>query len=102
VKWPLCMRMFSKMSDIVFLLEKIGFVDIEFDMSDSLMEVEGANEDLEKSINPQDSLRYKVHNDEGQNEYRHLEHYDMNDLCARVVIKARKPRVVSNIVDSEK
>jgi ubiquinone/menaquinone biosynthesis C-methylase UbiE/uncharacterized iron-regulated protein len=91
VKWPLCMRMFSKMSDIVPLLEKIGFVDIEIDLSDSLMEVEDVNKEMEKASDSQDSLRYKVHNKEGQNKYRYLESYDMNDLCSRVVIKARKP-----------
>ena len=91
VKWPLCMRVFSKMSDIVPLLEKIGFVDIEIDLSDSLMEVVDANEENEEIMNSQDSLRFKVHNAEGQNEYKHLENYDMNDLCSRVVIKARKP-----------
>jgi len=97
VEWPLCMQTFAKIEELRPMLEDLGFVDIDFDFSDSLMEVElemdeevkienidGENEEDEEG-------RYKVHNKEGRQQFRHLENINMNDLCARVVIKARKP-----------
>jgi len=113
VEWPLCMQTFAKMNEIEPMLRKLGFVDIELDLSDSDMEVPEAVEeetsecshrdnenkqgtgeqDKEKENGCEDdgSGRFKVHNDEGSDEFRHLENFDMNALCARVVIKARKP-----------
>ena len=115
VEWPLCMQTFAKMNEIEPMLRKLGFVDIELDLSDSDMEVPEAVEDETSVCTHQDSEskqgtgeqekekekkngseddgpgRFKVHNDEGSDEFRHLENFDMNALCARVVIKARKP-----------
>jgi Methylase involved in ubiquinone/menaquinone biosynthesis len=115
VEWPLCMRTFAKMNEIIPMLEKAGFVDIELDLSDSVMEVyteeeevpgldgdEMKNSDMMKSQisldhraketdGEVDQSRFKVHNGDGQAQFKHLENFDMNQLCARVVIKARKP-----------
>jgi len=102
VEWPLCMETFAKLKDLEPMLKELGFVDIEFDFSDSLMEVEVEvdtevsdegeieSEDV-KDQEEEEEGRYKVHNEEGQEQFRHLENVNMNDLCARVVIKARKP-----------
>ena len=35
--------------------------------------------------------RFKAHKGEGRGRFRHLENFDLNMNCARVVIKARKP-----------
>jgi hypothetical protein len=104
VEWPLCMRTFAKMNEIEPMLKKIGFVDINIDLTDSLMEVYDEEEEIEsqsidisdnKNIESiaadNDNLRFKVHNKEGQKQFKHLENFDMNQLCARVVIKATKP-----------
>ena len=99
VDWPLCMQTFSKLDEIVPLLKEIGFDEIEIDMSDSKMEIEvdeNGDEDSESqngstwSEEKEDTGRYKVHNEEGREDFRHLEKVDMNALCARVVIKAKK------------
>ena len=104
VEWPLCMQTFAKMDELVPMLEGLGFVDIEIDMSDSLMEVEEEETMVEGESRPKDENhidmqvdekdngegRFKVHNEEGQKQFRHLENFDMNQLCARVVIKASK------------
>eukprot|EP00557_Chaetoceros_sp_GSL56_P005914 CAMPEP_0176488052 /NCGR_PEP_ID=MMETSP0200_2-20121128/6486_1 /TAXON_ID=947934 /ORGANISM="Chaetoceros sp., Strain GSL56" /LENGTH=665 /DNA_ID=CAMNT_0017884975 /DNA_START=1164 /DNA_END=3161 /DNA_ORIENTATION=- len=118
VEWPLCMRTFAKMNEILPMLEQAGFVDIEIDLSDSLMEVyeeEDETTDLDyadvktsntdeiidtedsphyrskESLGDENQSRFKVHNEEGQKQFQHLENFDMNQLCARIVIKARKP-----------
>jgi arsenite methyltransferase len=104
VEFPLCMQTFARIDEIVPMLEALGFVDIHIDLSDSLMEIpepeqepeenEGGDDDVnEKEEDPTDAGegRFKVHNDEGRERFRHLENFDMNMLCARVVIKARKP-----------
>lgn len=104
VEWPLCMQTFAKLDELEPMLNEIGFENIDIDMSDSKMEMEDLEDDEEddekiENKNEQtrvqeekgdDSGRYKVHNEEGQKQYRHLENFDMNKLCARVVIKATK------------
>lgn len=99
VEWPLCMQTFAKIEELRPMLEELGFVDIEFDFSDSLMEVEveveidddGKIKNEDGEIEEDEEGRYKVHNEEGREQFRHLENVNMNDLCARVVIKAKKP-----------
>ncbi len=114
VEWPLCMQTFAKMNELEPMLKELGFEDIVLDLSDSLMEVpepemeddeehEESHDDKKNSVDSsiQDKSipsndepnegRYKVHNEQGREEFRHLENFDMNALCARVVIKARKP-----------
>jgi arsenite methyltransferase len=110
VEWPLCMQTFARIDEIVPMLEALGFVDIQIDLSDSLMEVPEPEPDVEENAEVEveendgddekneveDAVdngegRFKVHNEEGREHFRHLENFDMNMLCARVVIKARKP-----------
>lgn len=97
VEWPLCMETFAKVGELVPMLKELGFVDIELDFSDSLMEVEvevdtNVPDKGEMDLDEKEGEgRYKVHNEEGREQYRHLESVNMNDLCARVVIKAKKP-----------
>jgi arsenite methyltransferase len=106
VEFPLCMQTFARIDEVVPMLQELGFVDIQIDLSDSLMEIpepdqeteenEGGDDDNEREEeNLTDAVegegRFKVHNGEGRERFRHLENFDMNLLCARVVIKARKP-----------
>jgi len=105
-EWPLCMQTFAKLDELEPMLQELGFVDIEFDFSDSLMEVEGVENENESEQEikkmkfegegeeveeEEEDGRYKVHNEEGRKQYEHLEKFNMNDLCARIVIKAKKP-----------
>jgi len=97
VEWPLCMETFAKQSELIPMLSKLGFVDVEVDMSDSLMEVY-VEEESEEAKKTAESIktsnkegRFKIHNNDEEEKYRHLENFDMNSLCARVVILARKP-----------
>jgi len=97
VSWPLCMQMFIAKSAIQPLCEQLGFVDVVVDDSDSSFSIElpeealaGMQEDKEATANPSSSsARNKVH--VGSPEFRHLEKYDMDEICARVCITARKP-----------
>jgi len=106
VEWPVCMQTFAKMDDIKSMLLSLGFEDVEIDLSDSLMEIpitedekleelglllEGSEHREDEKKEDNEDGRFKVHNEKGRQKYRHLEKFDMNALCARVVIKARKP-----------
>ena len=108
VEWPLCMHTFAKMEELKPMLENVGFEDVEIDLSDSLMEVELEEEEEEEEVQQvmEETMvekhrkekddndgngRYKVHNEEGRKRFQHLDNFDMNKLCARVVLKARKP-----------
>ena len=83
VSWPLCMRVFMPLQDARPLLETIGFKNVSVDESDSKMtfEEEELNVDVE-------SNRYKIHGNSA--EFQHLENFDMNTLCARVVLTGNK------------
>jgi SAM-dependent methyltransferase/uncharacterized iron-regulated protein len=85
VSWPLCMKMFIAKNEIQPLCEKTGFKDVLIDDSNSAMSMEIPEEMLEDA-NPQ---RSKVHI--GGPEFKHLEKYDMDKICARVCVVARKP-----------
>lgn len=85
VSWPLCMRMFIPKKDIEPICEDIGFVNILVDDSDSSMTMEIPEEVL-KDSNPQ---RNRVH--VGGEDFKHLEDFDMDKICARVCIVAEKP-----------
>ena len=50
-----------------------------------------ASDSKDEGDNDDNGDRYKVHNEEGRKRFRHLENFNMNELCARVVIKATKP-----------
>jgi SAM-dependent methyltransferase len=85
ITWPLCMKMFIPKNDLKPLCEKLGFTDVVIDDSDSEMSMEIPDEILEES-NP---ARSKVH--VGGAEFDHLDDYDMDAICARVCVVARKP-----------
>ena len=85
VSWPLCMKMFIPKNDLKPLCEKLGFTDVIIDDSDSEMSMEIPDEIVEES-NP---ARSKVH--VGGAEFDHLEDYDMDAICARVCVVAKKP-----------
>lgn len=86
ISWPLCMKMFIPKNDLKPLCERLGFTDVLIDDSNSEMSMEIPDEVLEES-NP---ARSKVH--VGGAEFDHLDDYDMDAICARVCIVARKPQ----------
>ena len=57
---------------------------------------ENADDDSESQIGYQwseekeDIGRYKVHSEEGREDFCHLEKIDMDTLCACIVVKAKK------------
>ena len=77
--WPVCMRVFMPLEAARPMLEEIGFRNVSVDDSDSKMTFE--EEDLNVDT---DSSRYKIHGN--SEEFKHLENFDMNSLCARVVL----------------
>jgi arsenite methyltransferase len=85
VSWPLCMRMFVAQRDLKPMCEEIGFENVIVDDSDSAMSMEIPEEVLKES-NPD---RNKVH--VGGDDFKHLENYDMDRICARVCVSAFKP-----------
>jgi len=85
VTWPLCMKMFISKKEVSPMCERVGYTDIFVDDSDGSMSMELPVEVMEND-NPG---RNKVH--VGSSDYGHLEDYDMDELCARVCIVARKP-----------
>ena len=85
VDWPLCMKLFMNKKDIQPMCERLGYVDVVVDESDSSMTLDLPEEVLDET-NPE---RNKVH--VGSSEFKHLEGYDMDKICARVCVVARKP-----------
>lgn len=86
VSWPLCMQMFIAQKELQPMCEEIGFENVFVDDSDSAMSMEIPEEVLQDS-NPD---RNKVH--VGGDDFKHLENYDMDKICARVCISAFKPQ----------
>lgn len=85
VNWPICMRMFIDKGDIRPIVEKVGFVNILVDDSNSLMQYELPEvQKMEKCS----SNRHKVH--VGSKEFKHLKDFDMNKLTQRVIVYAVK------------
>ena len=83
VNWPVCMRVFMPLQAAQPMLEEIGFRNVSVDDSDSKMTFE------EEELNVDtDSNRYKIHGN--SEEFKHLENFDMNSLCARVVLAGIK------------
>ena len=93
VSWPLCMKMFISKNELEPLLcEKIGFEHVVIDDTNSSMSMEIPEEvllSLQDNTNPEQ--RSRIHVDDGGKEFKHLEKYDMDKICARVCIVARKP-----------
>lgn len=86
VSWPLCMKMFIAKDALQPLCEGLGFQDVVVDDSDSSMSMEIPEEVLKHS-NP---ARNSVH--VGGEDFKHLGDFDMDAICARVCVVARKPR----------
>ena len=86
VEWPICMRMFIEKSRLRPLCEQIGFINVLVDDSDSKMVFELELPEEASQLNPE---RHRVHGDSP--EFQHLEKYNMDTLCARVCVVARKP-----------
>ena len=91
VNWPICMRVFMPLDSATPLLGNIGFTNVSVDDSDSKMTFE--DDDLQSEANVEEpeseSRRYRIHGNTP--EFQHLEEYDMNVLCARVVLHGHKP-----------
>lgn len=87
VTWPLCMKMFMPMKEVLPMCERVGYTDVVVDDSDGSMSMElPLLEEVMENDNPD---RNKVH--VGSSDFGHLEDYDMDELCTRVCIVARKP-----------
>jgi len=105
VHWPICMRVFMPLMRAQPMLDHIGFQEVAVDSSNSLMtyalEVEEGDvvrDDADVANAPsnasapteEDRLsRKKIH--VGSDEFKHLENFDMNQLCARVILYGKKP-----------
>jgi len=96
VNWPICMRVFMPLQEARPMLGGIGFNNINVDDSDSKMTFEELNLDdtiqyENKEIengNRDQNGRQRIH--VGSAEFQHLENYDMNKLCARVILYGQK------------
>ncbi len=88
-QWPVCMRMFVHLDKLKPTCEAIGFRDVVIDIEDPDLEweLEGVDE-TDMAPEKDFSGRSKMH--VGSEEFKHLENYDMNQLCARVVVCGRK------------
>ena len=88
-QWPLCMKMFIHLDKIKPICEALGFKNVKVDLGDADLEfeLEGVSEEDFDDANDT-SGREKIH--VGSSEFKHLEGYDMNDLCARVVVYGEK------------
>ena len=112
VQWPLCMRMFSSLSELELACTAAGLEHVQIDDSDSAMAFElplggeqtegGADEPGAAAASHAASAgsegrsrapappRNRVH--VGSADFSHLSQYDVNELCCRVVVCGRKPR----------
>lgn len=110
VHWPLCMRMFAELGSLQPAVEAAGLIDVKIDDSDSLMAFELPGYDEEAAAPRRDETesdeaaekrteedvaaaaakpsRNRVH--VGSAEFRHLRDFDLNSICARVVVTGRK------------
>lgn len=103
--FPVCMKMFSGLSELEPILKDIGFSNITLDLENSLMEYELCYDDsLVEEVFPgetKQSLFADIHSDgsdiyrihgksDEEKQFSHLSRYNMNDLCCRVTIFAEK------------
>jgi ubiquinone/menaquinone biosynthesis C-methylase UbiE len=112
VNWPVCMRMFIHKSKLEPICREIGFYEVivddsnsmmAFDLPEDVMEEESKAEEEEAKGEEEESKeeakteeksfghRNQVH--VGSKEFEHLKNFDMNKICARVVVFAKKPLV---------
>ena len=121
VQWPLCMQMFMPIEELKPIVEASGLTDVVIDASDSLMAFEVRHwvstceplaccaqspvdrerrpaqiddDSPEASESANNTRRNRVH--VGSKEFEHLKNFDMNELCARVVVTGRKARARSD------
>lgn len=88
VDWPICMRVFMPLNHTKSLLENVGFSNVIIDDSDSKMTFEEDDLQVESVEGEVDDTRYRIHGNTP--EFKHLENFDMNQLCARVVLFGTK------------
>jgi len=117
IKWPICMQVFMPLQDANPMLNNLGFSEVEIDTSDSKMTMEIEIPEEFRNIhsettstvtnstsdNKQDngsqnsntvgennlSERKRIHI--GSAEFDHLKNFNMDELCARVVLHGKKP-----------
>jgi len=98
--WPICMKMFVSKNELKPMCEKLGFVDVIIDDSDSTMTMEIPDEIIEEDDDDESNSsasslrRSKVH--DGNSDFDHLDDYDMDSICERVCIVGRKPLLINN------
>jgi SAM-dependent methyltransferase len=85
VSWPVCMRMFEHIDNLEPICKSIGFEEFVLDDSNSLMQYELPS-DVVDEPSPN---RNQVH--VGSEEFKHLQDFDMNKICARVTVFGKKP-----------
>jgi hypothetical protein len=90
------MRMFAELSSLAPACQAAGLTNVLIDDSDPLMAFEladdserGADGQKDEADGGSGRARNRVHTD--SSEFEHLAQYDMNQLCARVVITGTKP-----------
>lgn len=119
VEWPACMRVFMPLDTVASTVEAAGLVDVVVDDTDSKMDVWEVDEDamasemaaandeaacsharkaaqrrlaeLKQLQDARSAERVGVH--WGDPRFDHLQRRDVNKLCARVNIIARKPNL---------
>ena len=83
------MKMFIGQAELQPICQAASFEEIEIDDSDSSMQFEVPLMDSRQEDGRPNEARNKVH--VGSAEFAHLSEYDMNSICARVVVFGRKP-----------
>jgi hypothetical protein len=89
------MRTFAELSSLVPACQAAGLTNVLIDDSDPLMAFELADDSERGGEGQKDEAeggsraRNRVHT--GSSEFEHLAQYDMNQLCARVVVTGTKP-----------
>jgi hypothetical protein len=113
IKWPICMEQFMALSTAADVVRAAGFVDVQIDTSNSKMSVwddakaeapkkkaEEEEQDMcsharkakaarEAAEEKGEKVVSTIH--KGDPSYSHLKDVDMDEMCARVTIYARKP-----------
>ena len=81
------MRMFEHIDRLEPMCKDIGFESFVLDDTNSLMSYNLPNEVFEGE--EEKPNRNQVH--VGSEEFKHLQEFDMNKICARVTVFAKKP-----------
>ena len=81
------MRMFEHKDNLEPICKNIGFEDFVLDETNSLMQYDLPSDVFEGEEEKSDRKQIHV----GSEEFKHLQEFDMNKICARVVVFAKKP-----------